>query len=178
MTLNPYAEDPRGSSKPVYEVTDSGLSFVEKTSPPKAAPVPAKPVLGSIVLQLSLLGALLAYFLDGKEWYSAAERVLEDRARARMVEPYRFWAQTHPQTYEDVTAAGPALAGKSVLWEFGVDASSGAASYYCEGDPAKRVVWASGEALLREKAAAGAPLKALARLDGLQGDRPLLTFLE
>ncbi|MBI5883553.1 MAG: hypothetical protein HZB91_10675 [Elusimicrobia bacterium] len=176
MTLNPYAEDPQSSPPGVYEVTDSGMSFVEKTAPPQA--LPRKPMFGSILLQLSLLGALLAYFLNGQGWYVSVEGYFEARAKARMIEPYRSWALAHPQSYEDVAASGSGFMGKAVLWEFAVDSSSEPVSCYCEGDPMKKVAWARGEAAVREKAAGGMQVKALARIEGTREDLPLLSLLE
>ncbi|MBI4677611.1 MAG: hypothetical protein HY748_08510 [Elusimicrobia bacterium] len=135
-------------------------------------------MFGSILIQISLVAALLAYFLDGKEWYAAAERYLDERARARMLEPYRAWASRHPQTYEDVAASGAGFIGKAVSWDFAVDLSSGEASYYCEGDLMKKVAWTAVDPRLREKAAGGLPVQALARIEGTQGDLPFLTALE
>ncbi|MBI5623975.1 MAG: hypothetical protein HY924_09370 [Elusimicrobia bacterium] len=176
MSVNPYGEAPRESAPPVYEVTDRGLV---QAAGPVAPRVQGKPLFGSILLQACLLGALVAYFLDGRQWYESAERWLEARARARMIEPYRAWAVAHPQSYDEVAASGLGFIGKSVIWDFVVEESTGPASYYyCAGDPMKRVAWASGEAELREKAVPGAPFKALARIEGSLGELPLLSPLE
>ncbi|MBI5211660.1 MAG: hypothetical protein HY927_16950 [Elusimicrobia bacterium] len=174
------APDPYGTGDPepvAYVVTEDGLTT--GPGPLKTAPPAEKPVLGSIALQLSLLGALLAYFLDGNEWLAAAERFVERRQMARVLEPYRAWAEKHPQTYDDVRQSAAALVGKAVAWDVALATAAETPSYYyCEGDPRKNIAWTAEDAKVREAAAGGAPVKVLSRIDGARDEAPLLTVLE
>jgi hypothetical protein len=143
-----------------FEVTEEGLRPVRKAA---AAPAPRPQALGSIPLQLSLFGALLAYFIDSGEWFKTLEAYLERQQRAKVIEPYRRWAGLHPQTYEDVQANPDALAGKAVLWSV---SRSTEGAFFCDGDAGKRLVWEGGESLLKERAVDAWPVLILARFEG------------
>ncbi len=163
-------DDPEDSG--AFEVTEEGLRPVRRVSQPPPAPAH---VLGSFPLQLSLLGALLAYFIDSGQLFVSVEGYLERQQRAKVVEPYRRWARLHPQTYEDIQANPDALAGKAVLWSVSRSAEG---AYFCDGDSGKRLVWAEGESLLNGRGEDAWPVLILARFEGSGDSGPRLSVLE
>lgn len=167
-------EPPPEEEPPTYLLSEGGLKPLRKESQP-AAPVP-EPSLGRLSLQISLLGALLSLFLETGEWFKAAEAYLESREQARVVEPYRRWAQGHPLSYDEVSANPSGLLGKAVLWDIYVNMED--LSYFCEENPRKPVFWTNAGSAIREAAAARQPVKVLGRVDLSQEEAPLLELLE
>lgn len=153
----------------MYILTKGGIKSVEELQPKEAAPK-KKYLLGSPWLSFSLLLALLAYFFNGSEWMSSAERYIDKKQQAVGVEPYRMWAEKNPLSYGEIVASPSVYVGKAVLWELSFGAEG---SMFCEGDVNKKVLWSG-----RPPVKAGEKVNVLARIEGASNDLPLLLLLD
>jgi|GEM_PF-6254412 len=158
-----------------YVVTDHGL-ILEEDSPDSVAPAEKKRSWGSPLLWISLLLALLAYYLDVGKWAKSVEAFIDRRQQFVACSPYRAWAAQHPLSYEDVVADPLIWTGKPVLWT--ISRGPDGAFYYGQ-DAAKKISWTDPAAGgLSSVPPGGVPVKVLALLESNESSTPLLIPLE
>ena len=158
-----------------YVITGDSIALEQEASD-SIAPAEEKRSWGSLLLWISLMLTLLAYYLDAGKWAKPIEAAIERRQRFVACAPYRVWVAQHPLSYEEVAADPSAWTGKPVLWKIsrGPDGA-----FYCGQDAAKRISWINPAA--RELAGltrGGGPVKVLALIESDEGSTPLLIPLE